>query len=129
VGDTVAGLVYAYDYDAAARAATGRRVLSDHRLLDGAPDGAAVDSDGHVWSCVLRSGRLAELSTHGVVRTIEMPMANPSDVAFGGRNLDQLFVTSIALDLGDGDPGEEAGRILAIDDTGAVGRPEPRFAL
>jgi len=57
-------------------------------------------------------------------------MPNPSDVAFGGRRLDRLFVTSIAFDLGDGiAPPPEAGWLLALDDVGAVGRPEFRFSL
>lgn len=43
--------------------------------------------------------------------------------------MDQLFVTSIALDLGVGvAPGEEAGALLAISGVG-TGRPEHRFRL
>ena len=57
-------------------------------------------------------------------------MANPSDVAFGGPDLDRLFLTSIALDLGaGGPPTPEAGWLNAFDDLGCTGRPEPRFRL
>ena len=59
-----------------------------------------------------------------------MPMANPSDVTFGGPDLDCLFVTSIALNLGeDTATAEEAGGLLAIDGLGVGGRPEFRFRL
>lgn len=129
-GDTVAAMVYAYDYDGEAGSARGKRVLSDHADLGGAPDGATVDRDGGVWSCVLGSGKLARLTETGPERVVDLPLANPSDVAFGGPNLDVLFVTSIALDLGKGiAPTPEAGTLLALDDVGAVGRPEPRFRL
>lgn len=129
-GDTVARAVYAYGYDGAVGAASAKRVLSDHAVLDGAPDGATVDRDGGVWSCVLRSGKLARITEAGTERVVDMPMANPSDVTFGGPELDILYVTSIALDLGEGTaPTPEAGTLLALDDTGAVGRQEPRFRL
>ena len=50
--------------------------------------------------------------------------------AFGGPALDRLFVTSIAFDLGEGiTPPPEAAWLVAVDDVGAVGRPEFRFSL
>ena len=48
--------------------------------------------------------------------------------AHGGPGLDRMFVVSIALDLGGGDPGEAAGQLLAFDSV-AVGRPAPRVRL
>jgi L-arabinonolactonase len=129
LGDTVAGAVYAYDYDAAAGTVGPRRVLSDHTALGGAPDGATADADGGVWSCVLRSGKLARLTAAGVDRVVDLPMANPSDVAFGGGpDLGRLFVTAIAVDLGDGPPTREASWLQADDSLG-TGRPEHRVAL
>lgn len=130
VGDTVAAAVYAYDYDGATGAVGKRRVFGDHAALDGAPDGATADGDGGVWSCVLRSGKLARFTVDGLERVIDMPMANPSDVAFGGPGLDRLFVVSIALHLGEPTPevAPEAGWVLALDGV-ATGRPEPRFQL
>jgi len=129
-GDTLAQRIYAYDYDGRAGAVGERRLFADHRRLGGAPDGSTADADGGVWSCVLRSGKLARLTGTGLDRLLDLPMPNPSDVAFGGRRLDRLFVTSIAFDLGDGiAPPPEAGWLLALDDVGAVGRPEFRFSL
>src|SRR5437870_2009219 len=128
--DTLARSIYAYDYDGPAGSVGKRRMFADHSTLGGAPDGATADADGGVWSCVLRSGKLARLTGTGLDRLLDLPMPNPSDVAFGGRRLDRLFVTSIAFDLGDGiAPPPEAGWLLALDDVGAVGRPESRFSL
>jgi sugar lactone lactonase YvrE len=134
-GDTSAAAVFAYDYDAATGTASadGRRVHLDQSApaLDGVPDGATVDAEGGLWSCVLRSGRLAHVGADGaLVEVVDLPLANPSDVAFGGPGLDRLFVTSIALDLGEGrPPTPAAGALLVLDDVGVTGRPEPRFAL
>ena len=133
-GDTSAAAVFAYDYDAASGTTTGeRRVFLDQSqpALEGAPDGATVDGDGGLWSCVLRSGRIAHVAADGALAdVIDLPLANPSDVAFGGAGLDRLFVTSIALDLGEGRaPTPAAGSLLVLDGLGVRGRLEPRFAL
>jgi sugar lactone lactonase YvrE len=128
-GDTIAESVYAYDYDGATGTVGERRLFSDHGALGGGPDGATADADGGVWSCVLSSGKLARITSEGVDRLVDLPMPNPSDVAFAGPTLDRLFVTSIAFDLGEGPPPPEAGWLLALDDVGATGRPELRFQL
>jgi L-arabinonolactonase len=128
--DTQARAVYAYPYDGATGTVGERWVFGDHAVLDGAPDGATADIDNGVWSCVLRSGKLARYTDAGLERVLDLPMANPSDVAFGGPDLDRLFMTSIALDLGEGiAPAPEAGWLLAFDDLGVRGRPEARFRL
>ena len=134
-GDTIARAVFAYDYDGATGTTSGeRRVHLDHAQpeLDGAPDGAVVDAADGLWSCVLNTGRLAHVGPDGgLVDVVDLPFANPSDVAFGGHELDRLYVTSIALDLGRGGkpPTPEAGALLVLDGLGVTGRPEPRFAL
>lgn len=127
-GDTPAAAVYAYPYDGEAGAVGERRVFGDHAALGGTPDGATGDGSGGVWSCVLGAGKLARFTGAGLDRTVDVPATYPSDVAFGGPDLDRLFVVSIALDLGSGPPGDQAGQLLAIDGVG-VGRPEPRFRL
>jgi L-arabinonolactonase len=130
VSDTVAARTYAYDYDGSRGAVGERTVLCDHARLAGAPDGSAVDADSGVWSCVLTSGKLVRVTSKGIDRVLDLPMANPSDAAFGGAELTRLFVTSIALVLGDGrPPAEEASWLVAFDDLGVTGRPEPRFDL
>ncbi len=129
-GDTVARKVLAYPFDGAAGTVGARRILADYAPLDGAPDGATTDAEDGIWSCVLLSGKLARLTDRGIDRLIDVPMANPSDVAFGGPDLRRLFVTSIAVDLGrGGPPAEEARWLAAFDDVGVAGRPESRFRL
>jgi L-arabinonolactonase len=127
LADTSAEAVYAYPYSPGV--VGERRVFGDHAALGGAPDGATADADDGVWSCVLGPGKIARFTDDGLDRTVDVPMAYPSDVTFGGPDLDRLFVTSIALDLGRGAPGADAGRLLAIDDLGVPGRPEARFRL
>ena len=107
-----------------------RRLFGDHAALSGAPDGATADSDGGVWSCVLGQGKIARFTAAGLDRTVDLPVVNPSDVTFAGPDLDRLFVTSIAISLGEETPStSEAGWLLAVGGLGTAGRPEARFRL
>jgi sugar lactone lactonase YvrE len=129
-GDTSAGAVYAYPYDGEQGTIGPRRVFGDHKVLGGVPDGATADSGGGVWSCVLQSGKIARFTAEGLDRVVDLPMANPSDVAFGGEAMDRLYVVSIAFDLGlSAAPATEDGWLLSIEGLGVVGRPEARFRL
>jgi sugar lactone lactonase YvrE len=130
LADTLARAMYAYPYDGRRGTIGERRVFGDHAALDGAPDGATRDSEGGVWSCVLGSGKIARFTAVGLDRVVDVPMASPSDVAFGGSNLDRLFATSIAFNLGeDAVPTPEAGWVLALDGLGVTGTSEARFRL
>jgi L-arabinonolactonase len=127
--DTLARVVYAYRYDGEAGHVADRRIYADHASLDGAPDGATLDSEGGLWSCVLGAAKLARFTPEGLQRSIELPVPNPTDVAFAGRGYNRLFVTSIGIDIGDGPPPEEAGSLLTIEGLDVSGAPEARFQL
>jgi L-arabinonolactonase len=128
--DTPARVVYAYPYDGERGTIGERRVFGDHVPLNGAPDGATADRDDGVWSCVLGPGKIARFTEAGLDTVIDLPMANPSDVTFGGPDLARLFVTSIAVNLGEvAAPAAEAGWVFAVDGLGVTGRRESRFHL
>ena len=128
--DTTASAVYAYDYDGPAGTATDRRTLIDTGELDGTPDGACADGEGGVWSCILGPGRIARLTADGLDRVVETGPELPSDVTFGGDDLDRMFFVSIAVDItGRGISSPDAGALMVADGLGITGRPEPRFRL
>ena len=122
IGDTSAHY-YAYPYDPATGAAGPRRVFGDMTDLAGGPDGATLDADGGLWCALFGAGQLVRFTTAGLDRTVPVPVANPTDVTFGGPDLDRLYVTSVAGD------GELDGGLLVIDGLGVRGRPEPRVTL
>ena len=130
VADTFAGEVYAYRYDGSSGSAGDRRVLVQTGELGGMPDGACSDSDGGIWGCVLGAGKIARYTSEGVDQVIDATVELPSDVTFGGPELDRMFFVSIA----EGIPGFEvsspdAGALMAAEETGFRGRPEPLFYL
>jgi L-arabinonolactonase len=129
--DTPAAVIYAYDYDGTAGRVNNRRVFANTADVDGVPDGACVDGDGGVWSCLLRAGKLARYTADGLAAMVDATVELPSDVTFGGTDLERMFFVSIAVDLDDYSPITDgnAGRLMVIDDLGHRGRSEPRVHL
>lgn len=97
--------------------------------LPGGPDGACTDASGDLWVACVHGGALAHLTAEGaLIERIDVPVRRPTCPAFGGPNLDTLFVTSIGG--GDNyptfDDEPDAGRVMLID-VGVHGVPENLF--
>ncbi len=123
IGDTSAHY-HAYDYDAGAATVGRRRVFGDVTDLDGGPDGSTVDSQGGLWCAMVIGGsQMVRFTESGLDRSVSLPVANPTDLAFGGPSLDRIYVTSIGGD------GELDGALLVVDGLDFIGRPEPRARL
>lgn len=122
--------IWAWDYDQTDGSIANRRVFATTRDLGGRPDGAAVDEDGCYWTAANSGWQLVRLTPQGTVdRTIELPIARPTMLAFGGRELDVIYVTSMRAQPGDpqGDDQPQAGGLFALS-VGIKGLPEPRWA-
>ncbi len=97
----------------------------------GEPDGAAVDANDHLWSAHWGASRLVRYAPDGRVdRIVDVPVRQPTRCAFGGADLQRLFVTSawLGLDAAARARDAQAGALLAIENLGIRGLPEPRFA-
>lgn len=86
--------IYCYDFDIASGAISNRRVFAE--TPEGAfPDGATVDAQGRLWSAHWGAGVVVRYTADGAAdRILEIPASQPTCVAFGGPELDLLFVTS-----------------------------------
>jgi len=88
-------LIYVADYQQETGALANRRVF--HRALreQGIPDGMTVDRLGRVWSARWDGSALLYLSAQGdVLERAVLPVSRVSSAAFGGRELDTLYVTT-----------------------------------
>jgi len=126
IGDSSAQY-YAYPYDAEQGTTGPRTVFGDVSDLEGLPDGATLDEREGLWCALVGGAQLVRFTTAGLDRTVALPVANPTDVTFGGPGLDRLYVVSIAA-AGSNGTGLDGG-LVVVDDLGERGRPEPRFAL
>lgn len=125
--DTMAGEVYAFDVVPGTPAPANRRLLARFPQETGMPDGMTIDAQGCLWIAMWEGDRLVRLSPEGRVLTeVEMPVHQPSSCAFGGPDLDVLYVTSAreGLDLPERDP---AGSVFAVRGLGVRGLPAERF--
>jgi sugar lactone lactonase YvrE len=95
--DTTARTIWAWDYDAASGTPSKRRVFAHMADApdDGGPDGANVDRDGFYWCAVYGAGALRRYDPAGrLEREVKLPIRYPTMPAFGGDDLDTLYVTS-----------------------------------
>jgi sugar lactone lactonase YvrE len=128
--DTPAARLYAYRYDGRSGTATERRVFADTSQRHGHPDGACADDGGGVWCCILGAGEIVRYTNAGLTDAIETGVELPSDVTFGGEELDRMFFVSIAVSLGDVEiKSPNAGALMVVDGSGYHGRREPRMRL
>jgi sugar lactone lactonase YvrE len=93
--DSVARVIYAYDYDTVLGNASNRRVFVRVSITEGIPDGLAVDNSGFVWSAQWYGGCIVRYDPDGKrERVITIPAKQTSSIAFGGRDLTDVYVTS-----------------------------------
>jgi L-arabinonolactonase len=129
--DSPSGLIFAYEFDLDDGAIRNRRIFASTSELEGLPDGAAVDHDGHYWCALFGGSAIARFDPRGrLASTLRLPVKNPTMCAFGGDRLDVLYVTSARARMSDAELAAHplAGSLLAITGLRARGRPETTFA-
>ncbi|NQU69628.1 MAG: SMP-30/gluconolactonase/LRE family protein [Rhodospirillales bacterium] len=128
--DTPQQVIWAYDYDVDSGTPRNRRVLYDFKDEPGIPDGSTVDADGCVWNAEWNGARVIRITPDGRLdRIIEMPVLNPTCCAFGGGDLDVLYITTSRLGLTETQILEKplSGGLFAFS-PGNSGIPEPEFS-
>jgi xylono-1,5-lactonase len=114
----------------------GENALSDRREFlkfsegDGYPDGMTVDAEGCLWIAFWDGWCVRRYSPGGeLLQTIEVPVARPTSCAFGGRELDQLYITSASIGIEESDRAMQpmAGGLFMVT-PGVRGLEERPFA-
>jgi sugar lactone lactonase YvrE len=123
--DTLAGIVWkrAYSDPLGLR----ERFLS---IGGGYPDGICIDAEGNLWVAVWGSAEVRKFSPQGEQTAVVHTSApHTSSVAFVGRHLDRLLITSGRQDL---DAQQLAAfpdsGLLFLADVGVVGVPTPPWS-
>jgi sugar lactone lactonase YvrE len=117
-----------FDFDLESGNISNRKTII--KIDDGLPDGMCIDEEGMLWiahwdgSCVTRwnpnNGQL--------LRKVNLPVSKVTSCCFGGKNLDQLFITTAAKDT---DKNKEplSGGIFILKNPGVKGIPTNSFLL
>lgn len=98
--DTAEQTIYAFDFEASSGEIANRRVLVSLRDASLWPDGLAVDCQGYLWSACWDGAKIVRYAPTGAIeRVIEVPVLRPTSCTFGGRDLDELYITSASVGL------------------------------
>lgn len=94
--DSAEQVVNAFDYDAESGEIGNRRVIFSLADEVGGPDGMSIDAEGMLWVCHWGGWQVSRWNPHTgeKLAKIEVPAANVTSCAFGGEQLDELYITT-----------------------------------
>ncbi|MBV8913035.1 MAG: SMP-30/gluconolactonase/LRE family protein [Acetobacteraceae bacterium] len=121
-------VIYAFAFELETGRLGSRRVFA--RVSNGVPDGAAVDEEGAYWCAMHGAGCLRRYAPDGsLLRSVPLPVSQPTMCAFGGPDLRTLFVSSASDHLSPEQHAREplAGSLFRFD-PGVRGLPKPYLA-
>jgi L-arabinonolactonase len=120
--------IYRFDIDPVNGALSNRKLFAQ-TPPDAFPDGSSVDAEGHLWNAHWGAGRVVRYAPDGSISgSMDLPVTQPTCVAFGGAKLDHLFITTAREHLSASalSAQPQAGHLF-IYKTNLQGNPEPRY--
>jgi sugar lactone lactonase YvrE len=122
--DTPTKQIRAYDFDNASGAISNASIAVDTAThgYESSPDGMTIDADGNLWVAFCHGGCIVcfNPNTGEQLRKVDLPCVETTACAFGGPNLDRLFVTTgIHSQLVE----QDAGKVFVIDGLDVKGVP------
>jgi len=128
--DSGVGKIWRYDHDPITGTLKNKvAIVSTDEPLSGSFDGCTVDDEGCLWSTRIFGGRVDRYSPDGaLMQSIDMPISKPTSVAFGGPDLDILYVTSMGAQFSPDHPKDNhhRGALFAVTGLGVRGIEEKR---
>lgn len=99
--DTPTGKIRAYDFDPATSTISNARTAVVVSPELGYPDGMAIDAEDKLWVGLWNGNAVARFDplTGKLISKIEVPAHNVTSCAFGGPELDRLYITTARMDM------------------------------
>ena len=121
--DTPTKEIWCYSFENESGAIADKQVVinSEELGLAGSPDGMTIDADGMLWVAMCHGGLVVQVNPDNgkVIQQVGFPCVETTACAFGGADLDRLFVTTgVHKSLEE----ENAGRVLVVDGLRVHGR-------
>jgi sugar lactone lactonase YvrE len=114
--DTPTGLIRAFDYDVNAATISNERTAVVVPTSLGYPDGMAIDAEDKLWVGLWNGDAVARFdpTTGKLISKIDVPAHNVTACAFGGANLDTLYITTASVDMTEEEKGKfpDAGSLF-----------------
>ena len=128
--DSAAQSVWAFDFDASTGMVENRRLLISVQEPGVLPDGMAIDAEGGIWTALWGGSAVRRYSATGILdQEIPFPVSQVSSCAFGGTDLEDLYVTTARTGLSEAGLAQEpdAGCLFRLD-PGVRGMPTTSFS-
>lgn len=115
--DTPTRKVDVYDYDPGKLEIWNRRTAVDFGTLPGNPDGMTIDSRGNMWVAHWGGGCISQWDPGRgeMIRTIKIPAKNVTSCAFGGLEMENLFITTAQVQ-GNELENDMGGSVFVVDE-------------
>jgi sugar lactone lactonase YvrE len=98
--DSLAQRLDVFDYEPLEGLISNRETLAEVPREVGLPDGLCVDAEGFIWLAIFGAGEVRRYSPAGALdRIVGLPVSKVTCPAFGGEDLDELYITSAAADV------------------------------
>lgn len=97
--DTPTREVAAFDYDVETGSLSNKRVVITFTEDRGNPDGMTIDEEGMLWIAEWGGYQVGrwDPNTGKLLEALPIPAAQVTSCAFGGENLDTLYITTAAI--------------------------------
>lgn len=126
--DTPTRRIDVFDYDLSSGTISNQKPFFEFEKFNvsGSPDGMTIDTEDNLWVACWGGSQVIEISKAGILtRSVSLPVERVTSVAWGGPNLDVLYVTSMRTGL---TPDQlktqpNAGALFSIKGLGAKGWP------
>ena len=125
--DTQKHHIEEFDYDIEKNEITNGRVCVSVPDEMGIPDGMTIDDEGYLWLALWGGCSVVRCNpvTGEFVEKVEIPALNVTSCCFGGENMDELYVTTGALNT-DMEQYPYAGGVFKFK-PGVTGAPSYRY--
>ena len=103
--DTPTREVKAFDYDLATGQIANPRAVIHVPESIGWPDGMTSDTDGNLWIAIWGGAQITQWnpSTGKLLEQIQVPALHTSSCVFGGKDMNELYVTSARTGMSEAD--------------------------
>jgi sugar lactone lactonase YvrE len=101
--DTPTQRVDVFDVDPESGGLTNRRPFVEIPAAQGSPDGITLDAEGGLWVALWGGGAVHRYTPDGRLHmVVGLPVRQATACAFGGPNLDELYITTSRIGLSSG---------------------------
>jgi sugar lactone lactonase YvrE len=96
--DSLTYEVHGYDYDLETGDISNKTIVAKIDKTMGLPDGMAIDAEDGLWIALFDGGKVIRINskTGEIDFEVLLPVPKITSCAFGGKNLDELYITTAA---------------------------------